>query len=214
MRITHLGHACLLVESGATRLLIDPGTFSSGFEHLTGLEAVLATHRHDDHLDPGRLPALLAVNPGARLVFEPDTAAATEDLATAEVVAAGSRLRFADIEVEVVGAEHARNHDQIPPLGNVGYLLRSEDTTVFHPGDSYADTPSDVDVLAIPLNAPWARMRETLAFARAVNPRLMIPIHDGLLNDTGRAVYLMHLESFGPDQTAVHVLTDGTALNV
>ena len=32
MKITHFGHACLLVESGEARLLFDPGTESSGYE--------------------------------------------------------------------------------------------------------------------------------------------------------------------------------------
>jgi L-ascorbate metabolism protein UlaG (beta-lactamase superfamily) len=33
MRLTHLGHACVLVESGGSRLLIDPGVYSSGWDH-------------------------------------------------------------------------------------------------------------------------------------------------------------------------------------
>ncbi|NUO91104.1 MAG: MBL fold metallo-hydrolase, partial [Dermatophilaceae bacterium] len=44
MRVTHLGHACLLVEIAGRRLLIDPGTFSTGFEQLTELDAILVTH--------------------------------------------------------------------------------------------------------------------------------------------------------------------------
>ncbi|HEV3505907.1 MAG TPA: MBL fold metallo-hydrolase, partial [Actinomycetes bacterium] len=32
MRLTKLGHSCLLVEEGGARLLLDPGNLSSGFE--------------------------------------------------------------------------------------------------------------------------------------------------------------------------------------
>ena len=51
MRITSLGHACLLVETGDQRILIDPGTFSPGFQDLTDLDAIVVTHQHADHVD-------------------------------------------------------------------------------------------------------------------------------------------------------------------
>ena len=65
MIVTHLGHSCLLVEAGGARLLIDPGAFTTGFEELTDLDAVLVTHQHPDHLDVERLPLLLESNDGA-----------------------------------------------------------------------------------------------------------------------------------------------------
>jgi len=40
----------VLLDTGAARLLIDPGAFSTDFETLTGLDAVLVTHEHSDHV--------------------------------------------------------------------------------------------------------------------------------------------------------------------
>src|SRR5689334_19947363 len=71
MRITHLGHACLLVESDDVRVLVDPGTFSRGFEQLTDLDAIVVTHQHPDHVDVERLPQLLEANDAALLLAEP-----------------------------------------------------------------------------------------------------------------------------------------------
>ena len=218
MQITHLGHACLIVDVAGTRVLVDPGTYSAGFESLTDLDAILVTHQHPDHVDPDRLPAVLAGNPQACLVVEPETAAGLDDEAKAtdtRDVKAGDRIELSGAWIEVVGRWHAVNHDRVPPLGNVGYLMGAEgEPTLFHPGDSYADAPRGVDVLAFPLNAPWTRMSETLAFVRAVSAGIAVPIHDGLLNADGRSTYLMHADKFGPAETEVVDLSDGTAYTV
>jgi L-ascorbate metabolism protein UlaG (beta-lactamase superfamily) len=210
MRITHLGHACLLVQAGGSQLLIDPGVYSSGFENLTGLAAVLVTHQHPDHVDVDLLPDLLDANPDAEALIEPETVASLDLAAAATPFPAGSSRRVGDFSVTAVGGEHARNHDLVPPIGNVG-LLVSEDggPTLFHPGDSYADAPPGVDVLAFPLNAPWARVSETLAFVRAVAAPMAFPIHDGLLNPKGRAAYLMHVEKYAQTGRDLRDLSDG-----
>jgi L-ascorbate metabolism protein UlaG (beta-lactamase superfamily) len=44
VEITHFGHPCVLLDTGSARLLIDLGTWSDGFDTLTGLDAVLITH--------------------------------------------------------------------------------------------------------------------------------------------------------------------------
>jgi len=211
MRITHLGHACLLIEGKDTRLLIDPGTYSSGFENLTGLGAVIVTHQHPDHVDAELLPDLLDANPGAEALIEPETIESLDLTAAATPFAAATTLVVGDFRLTAVGGQHARNHDLVPIIGNVGLLVAEEGgPTLFHPGDSYADTPAGVDILAFPLNAPWARMSETLAFVSAVAAPVAFPIHDGLLNDDGRAMYLMHVEKFGQAGRELRDLSDRT----
>ena len=67
MHITHLGHACVLIEMADTRLIIDPGTFAGDLAGVRDLDAVLVTHQHPDHLDPDRFPGLVAHNRHARV---------------------------------------------------------------------------------------------------------------------------------------------------
>ena len=187
MQITHLGHAAVLVETGAARILIDPGNFSDAWHGLTDLDAILVTHKHPDHLDPEHLPTLLTANPAAKLYVEPSIDSQT----SASPLAPGEQVAVGDVLITAVGGQHALIHRDIPRLGKVGYVLRSEgQPTLFHPGDALDTTPDGVDILAVPAYGPWAAMKETLDYVRAVGALEGFPIHDELLSDRGRGLIL------------------------
>jgi len=212
MRITHLGHACLLVEAGGQRILVDPGVFSPGIADLTGVDVILVTHQHADHADLQRLPALLEINPQARLYAEPQAAAVMEEAGIgAEHTVAGTALTFGRVQVTPVGEMHALINEVLPRVGNLGLVLRAAgEPSLFHPGDAYDGEPGQIDILALPLNAPWTASGDTIAFARRISPRFCVPIHDGLLNPIGRELYLSHVRSFGPQDMEVRDLADGS----
>ena len=206
VRITHFGHSCVLLETGSARLLFDPGVFSAGFEDVRDLDAVLITHQHFDHLDVNRLPALLAANPGATLVVDPGSVEETAkiDLA-AHQVAVGDTLTLGGARVSVVGGEHAVIHPSVPMPPNTGYVV--DDGAFYHPGDSLHVPDGRVDVLGLPTAAPWLKTGEAVDFLRAVAPRAAVPIHEGLLNDTGRQLTYGWFSRMAPEGGTVTVLT-------
>jgi len=194
MKLTHLGHACLLAETGGARLLIDPGTMSA-FEDLRDLDAVLVTHQHADHVDAPRLAALLAANPGARLVVDPDSVSAVAGLPGDHVVARpGDRLTFGGSTIDVVGGLHAAVYGPVPGCTNSAYVV--DDGALLHPGDSFFVPDRDIDVLAVAVDAPWLKLSEAVDYVHAVSPRVAVPVHEGETTDPAK--YAGMLAAFSP----------------
>ncbi|MFN8081029.1 MAG: MBL fold metallo-hydrolase [Kineosporiaceae bacterium] len=202
MRLTHLGHSCLLLEDGGGRLLIDPGSMSPGAEELTDLDAVLITHAHSDHLDAERLPVLLDGNTTAELITEPEVAVELTRVGIeARGLHPGEATAVAGFEVLALGGLHAPVHPEAPRIGNIGLLLRGPGgAAVYHPGDAVDALPppgsGPVDVLALPVSGSWLSIGMAIDFARAVAPRAVLAVHDAALSPYGRrsaGYWLTHL---------------------
>ncbi|SDG48678.1 MBL fold metallo-hydrolase [Pseudonocardia oroxyli] len=206
-QIVHYGHACVLVDTGAARILLDPGAFSSDFEGLTGLDAILVTHQHFDHVVPERLDDLRRGNPSARLIVDSQTA---EQLSVdAETVTPGETLTVAGATVEVLGGDHAVIHPDIPVVRNNAYLI---DGSLLHPGDSYTPVDRPVDTLLLPTGAPWLKVSEAVDYLRAVAPRQAVPIHEAVLANP--ALHYGMFEALAPAGTAVTVAPRAEALDL
>jgi L-ascorbate metabolism protein UlaG (beta-lactamase superfamily) len=196
----------VLLDTGSARLLFDPGKFSTGFEGVRDLDAILVTHQHFDHLDVDRLPALVAANPTAKLVVDAGSAAETTKLGlAAEVARPGDSLRLGGADITVVNGEHAVIHPEVAMPPNSGYLV--DGGAFYHPGDSLFVPAQKVDVLGLPTAAPWLRTGEACDFLREVAPRVAIPIHEGLLNEIGTQLTYGWFSRMAPEGTEVRPLT-------
>jgi len=205
MHLTHLGHACLLVEVSGQRLLIDPGAFSD-VEGVADLDAVFVTHVHPDHLDTDAIATLLADSPNAQVWAEAQAAGELAEAAPSLTdrthhLRSGAGLEFGTVTVTAVGERHALILEDLPRPDNVGLVITADgEPTVFHPGDALDaehELLSSVDLLCVPVSAPWGDVEDVVAFTRRIQPRRVVPIHDGLLNETGRSMYVGHIGSFG-----------------
>ena len=155
MRITKFGHACLLVEDNETRILLDPGTMSKGFDALEHIDAVLVTHDHFDHVDPKAISTLLRRNPKAKLYVNASAAKVlAEDGLEAEIVADGDDFKVKNVRVQVVGEYHDPIHRDRPTMYNVGYMIGER---FFYPGDAFTVPNFPVDTLGLPTSGPWMK---------------------------------------------------------
>ena len=207
MRITHLGHACLLVEVADRRVCFDPGGFADDFTGLRDLSAIVVTHQHPDHLDTERLPDLVRANPDAQVLCDPESVEVLRGLGIEAREHGGQPTTIGEVTLTPHGELHALIHDELPRISNVGVTLTAPgEPTLFHPGDALDAEPGPVDVLAFPLNAPWQRSREMTAFLRRFNAPYAVPIHDGLLQKRGRTLYLGQADQFGDPDTEIRDL--------
>ncbi|KPM51968.1 hypothetical protein ACG83_30805 [Frankia sp. R43] len=213
MKITHHGHACLLVEIDDVRVLIDPGTFSAGHTGLTDIDAIMITHQHFDHFDTPVVAELLAANPAAPLVIERGTADALPDTIPADrlqVVAPGDDFDVRGLNIDVVGGTHATIHPDIPLIPNVGYYFR--DAGLLHPGDEFNPPVVEVEVLALPISGPWQKLSDAVDYLRAVNPTVAFPIHEAVTSRP--TLFHNYLENLKPSSTTFQVFEAGVATEV
>ncbi|CAN5379152.1 MBL fold metallo-hydrolase [soil metagenome] len=209
MRLTHYGHACVLIETDDARLLFDPGTLSTGFEALRDLTAFLVSHEHPDHLDAARIAALMTANPDATVYCE---AGCVDDLADSNPVVAngGERLEFGSTLVEVHGGQHADIFEGFPGSGNLAFLV--DGGRYLHPGDAFPIPDAKVDVLGLPIAAPWLKLADAIAYVRAVGPRVAVPIHQGDLKDTATSYFMVG--HFTPEGTDFHPVEQGVTTDL
>ncbi|MCO5970817.1 MBL fold metallo-hydrolase [Actinoallomurus soli] len=80
MKLVKYGHACVRIEKDGRSLVIDPGGMTPEPEVLTGVDAVLVTHEHFDHLDADRLRAAVGENPDLTVHTCPGVARHLADL--------------------------------------------------------------------------------------------------------------------------------------
>ena len=210
MELTHFGHSCLLAEFGVARLLFDPGTFSHGFEGITGLSAILITHQHPDHADPNSIPALVEANPGAALYADPQTAAQLGG--TWRAVHVGAEFSVGELSIRGAGGRHAVIHPEIPVIDNISFLIGDADHPVrlMHPGDALFVPDEPVEVLAAPAAAPWMKISEAVDYLRAVAPRHAVPIHQGIIAPDARGIFYGRLAEM--TDTDFRVLTEESSV--
>lgn len=223
MYITKFGHSCLLVEEMGVRVLIDPGVYSTMQNDARGVDAILITHEHQDHLDMGSLKEILANNPEAKIV----TSGGAGKVLTGEgieyqEIGDGDSITIKDVLIEAFGKDHAVIHSSIPMIPNTGFFIANR---FFYPGDAFVylhapeapktlvkdatatygrviahmplsdysqdnpflhakvGLPKPIEILALPVTAPWMRSAEAVDYAAELKPKICIPVHDAILKN-------------------------------
>jgi L-ascorbate metabolism protein UlaG (beta-lactamase superfamily) len=182
MRVFKYIHSCLLLEHAGEKLLFDPGKFSfvEGKvkpENFSGISVVAITHQHPDHVDAEALQRILAHN-SASVVANGGVASKLEEEGIEVTVLEEGTRQFGAFTLQAIPAQHeAILSDSLPH--NTAFLVNE---CVLNPGDSFK-TPllafKGVELLILPIMAPWLTELAAADFARQMQPRQALAAHDG-----------------------------------
>ncbi len=185
MIITKLGHCCMVIKEVGLTILTDPGSYTvEAQRELTGIDLIVITHEHSDHYHLESLQAILKNNPKANVIT--NTAVGTL-LAAASVsynlLEQGRVATVKGITIQGFGNDHAPMYPPlILPVQNTGYFFANR---FFYPGDAFFNPGKPVEILALPVVAPWMKLWEALDYAKVVKPNVTFPVHDGTLGKPG-----------------------------
>jgi L-ascorbate metabolism protein UlaG (beta-lactamase superfamily) len=183
MQLTKYEHACFTVEQEGQVLVADPGEWTTDFvapEHVVG---IVITHEHGDHFSQSQIAAIVNKNPDAVIVAHQSITNTIKTVRT-KAVAVDDKVTVVPFQLEFFGGEHAVIYSDGPPTPNLGALING---SLYYPGDSFAVPNRPVDILALPVSAPWLKIRESLDFFNAIKARFTFPTHDAILSDLGKA---------------------------
>ncbi len=191
MRIKFLGHASFLLEIGDHRVIIDP--FISGnpqspisVDDLPKVDYILVTHGHGDHMGDTveiakKYDSIVITN------FEISVYLEGKGVKT-HSMHIGGKYEFPFGTVKMFPALHGSgivtNHSVIYGGNPCGFLIRTDEGTVYHAGDTGLSMEmkllemEKVDVAILPIGGNYVMDVEDAVIAvDFIKPKMVIPMH-------------------------------------
>lgn len=152
-------------------------------------DAFIATHWHEDHLDPDLIPIAARNNPNAKFIMPPSAMARAVSWGVnrTQIVALqwGKTTQVADVIVEATPARHEVNIPGWEVPDAMGVLLSIDGLTIYHCGDTEYDVrlrrlkARHPDVALLCINGITGNMDayEAALLAWHLGADVVVPIH-------------------------------------
>jgi L-ascorbate metabolism protein UlaG (beta-lactamase superfamily) len=184
--IKWLGHSWFRVSGDGINVDFDPLPrkyrtklgITEGYEPASKTDLILISHSHGDHWDLDTIKSLKG--PGTIVVAPRKPANRIGD--GVKVIEAGQKLVFDRVSVLAVPAYNLRKLFHRRGKG-VGYLVGIGGKTIYHAGDTdFIPEMSSfgmVDVAFLPIGGRFTMdVKEAALAAKAISPRLLVPMHN------------------------------------
>ncbi len=199
------GSGFIFKTPAGTQIYIDP-YLSSSAEAIFGLgnrrgfpspiraedvraDALISTHWHEDHLDPGAVPVIAQHSRATRFIMPPSATGRAlswgvpRDRVVALVV--GQSLHVADVKITAVPARHEAGIPGWEVPDAVGVVLESESLKIYHTGDTEYDVRlrllrhEGMDAVIACINGVTGNMNahEAALLAWHLGAKTVIPMH-------------------------------------
>ncbi len=196
MKITKFGQCCLLIEVNGKKILTDPGRFSVTQNEITGIDIILITHEHADHLHSASIEAIVQNNPEVKIVTNQSVGKILAELGISYSAQTEGRFDTCGVSLEAFPGRHVEIFEEFGQVENTGFFIADK---LFYGGDAYINPGRPVPVLALPVAGPWCKLSEAVRYAIEVSPIHAFPVHDAVLNEDGLALthglFTTHLQS-------------------
>lgn len=182
MKITKYPQSCLLVETKAKKILIDPGTLKYKEEYFdiwNNVDIILITHKHPDHCNA---EILEKINNNIKIYSTKEVQDANKTL-NINVIKENDIIELYGIKVEVVHAFHGYQPLLKGPKEineNVGYIIDDGENRLYTTSDTICfKNDYKADILCIPVTGYGLTMSafEASLYSKEVGATLTIPIH-------------------------------------
>lgn len=193
MKVTKLGHCCLLIEIRGIRFLTDPGNYTTAQNTVTGIHYVVISHEHTDHLHIESVKEIIKNNPDVKIVCNNGVGAKLQaESIPFTLLEEGTSLELSGVTITGHGTKHAPIYKEYEQVENTGIMF---DGKLFYPGDAFHNPGVKVDILAFPVTGPWCTIAHAVNYALEIRPRVAFPVHDGnLIRQKGITVRLPGIE--------------------
>lgn len=171
MQIRKIGHCCLVIEVNGKMIMTDPGGWTTEQVDERGLDLILITHEHGDHLHVESLKEVLQNNPNCKVITNSSVARILSEQGIAAGILEDGELDFEGINIFAKTCKHAEMYKSVTPVQNTGYMIGDE---LFYPGDAFLEIDRKVEILAAPITAPWSKISEVIDYILKVKPKKAI----------------------------------------
>lgn len=179
MKITKLGHCCLIIEIKGKRFLTDPGNYTTSQNDIKNIDCIVISHEHTDHLHIDSLKIVLKNNPKAIVISNESVGKILDrESILYKKISNGEKLLIDNVEISGHGFKHTPMYEGYEQVENTSYFF---DNKLFYSGDALYNPKVPIDILAFPVTAPWCKISEAIDYVLEIKPKVAIPVHDGNL---------------------------------